>query len=221
MISIIDKINEAVREDIANGPKRTYIGASSIGDPCRRKLWYGLNDYDGEPINERLAIMFETGRKLEEMILEYLSTAKRYSFDIMPSMPLRCGSIPEFHGTADAMIFTDEKGCALEIKTAKNSSFNSFKNKGLKAWNEQYYAQVQSYMGMSGANKAILLAINKDTSEMHEELVEYDDIYYQMLKQKASDIIEAKEPPARINNSPLFYLCGMCRFKNICHSEGS
>ncbi len=227
MFSIIHQINNALREEIANEPKRNYIGASAIGHPCSRKIWYEFNGYDGEPISEKLRFTFDIGKAIETIITDYLKFHPCISF----SQPHECVTIDKFKGSSDAIIlfkiFTTENGSEgtlvkkviLEIKTANNASFNKFKKDGLKVWNEQYYAQCQSYMGMSDIHQCILLAINKDTSEMREEWIEYDDIYYQMLKQKAKDIIEAKEAPRRINNSPLFYICHMCKFKNICHSN--
>jgi hypothetical protein len=218
MFSIIEKINESIRQGIARDPKRNYVGASAIGHPCRRKIWYEFKGYDGEPISEKLGIIFETGRRIEDMILSYLiGSDLNISCWILTEFCEK--ELPDFKGTCDAIIEINNEKIILEIKTANNASFYQFKKHGLKAWNEQYFSQGQSYMGMSGIKKDILLAINKDTSEMHEELVEYDDVYYEMLKQKAKDIIEAKELPSRMNNSPLFYMCKMCQFNKVCHSN--
>lgn len=230
MFSIIHQINNTLREEIANEPKRNYIGASAIGHPCSRKIWYEFNGYDGEPISEKLKFTFDIGKIIEKRILDYFDLyLDGHNFVDYNNNEFQDKTIKKFQGTCDAVIRIitiepDIKGSfsqliILEIKTANNASFNKFKKDGLKIWNEQYYAQCQSYMGMSDIHQSILLAINKDTSEMHEEWIEYDDIYYQMLKQKAKDIIEAKEAPRRINNSPLFYICHMCKFKNICHSN--
>lgn len=229
MFSIIEKINESLREEIANEPKRNYVGASAIGHACCRKIWYEFNGYEGERISEKLKLTFDIGKIIEKKILNY--------FDLYLDNPnivdynnteFQDKTIKKFKGNCDAIIRIitiepDIKGSfskliILEIKTANNASFNKFKKDGLKTWNEQYYAQVQSYMGMSDIHESILLVINKDTSEMCEEWVEYDPIYYGVLRQKAKDIIEAKEPPPRINESPLFYICSMCKFKKICHN---
>lgn len=74
---------------------------------------------------------------------------------------------------------------------------------------------------MSGYTHGVLLAINKDTSELHHEWVEYNDVYYHGLKQKARIISESTEPPLRISNSPLFITCKMCNFRNVCHDRNS
>ena len=78
---------------------------------------------------------------------------------------------PYSQGHFDAIIFLGSQKAILEIKTAKDASFKVFVNKGLKVWSPRYYAQVQSYMGMSGIYSAYILVLNKDNSEIFDELV--------------------------------------------------
>lgn len=202
--------------------KREYLGASIIGKECYRHIWYS---YHLLPISiePETKITFDIGHKLESLIIDYLENA---GFNLVrPSKEnnfLECKDedINSFQGHMDGLLMVgDEMPVVLEIKTCKNSHFQRFKQVGLQAWSNTYYAQVQSYMGMTGFLKAILIAINKDTSELHSEWVDYDDIFYNELKQKALTISKMDEPPERINKSPLYYLCARCQFKEICFNE--
>lgn len=198
---------------------RTYIGASSIGNPCARSIWYRYNNYDAEPRSHKLLRTFAIGKKLEGVVLDCLEQAglslARTWYDLYDK------DIPEFQGHVDA-VWMDDVGnskAILEVKTARDSSFNVFVKRGLKYWYPIYYSQVQSYMGMSGIHEAYVIALNKDTSDIHDERVIFDSIYYEDLKRKASFIMNSNEPPSKINGSPLYFVCRMCSFKEVCHSK--
>ncbi len=192
---------------------RPYIGASSIGNPCERAIWYGLHRTDAKVVDAKLRMTFQIGKRLEQMLLDlipFLSLPINKSFHEK--------TYPLFQGTVDAIIYkNNEYDFILEIKTANNSSFDTFKKKGLRLWNSQYYDQVQSYMGMSGVHKCYLLALNKNTSELHDEFVLFDEDRYMSLVTKAKRIGEAVTEPPRISGSASFYLCKMCFYKGVCH----
>lgn len=195
-------------------PPRNYIGASSIGSECLRKIWYEFKGEKGE-IPPKTRRTFEIGELLECIVLDWLENSgikisrKLLNFESKDSL---------LKGHADAILI--EKGIPvriIEIKTAKDASFRIFKGKGLKLWNPQYYAQVQSYMGMSGVHKGYIIVLNKDNSDLADELVEFDEEYYQELEQKALMISQAQIPPPRISGSPLWYKCKLCKFNKVCH----
>lgn len=209
-------ITKAIHDTPSDVPRR-YIGASSIGRPCERSIWYGFNGEMGEAVPAGLRTSFDIGKRLELLMLDYVEQAG-IAVNRAPHR-LHDLELPIFQGTPDAIItLLDDKPVVLEIKTAKSSSFNRFKNHGLIAWAETYYAQLQAYMGMGGYERGVLLAINKDSSELHHEWVDFDEIFYQELKVKARRIAEATEAPDKINRSPLYFVCRSCPFKVVCHS---
>ncbi len=215
-MELVKIINDAILNQCED-EHRKYIGASQIGRPCGRETWYRYHGIAGTPISAKLRTTFEIGHRLESMLLDYIemsgidverpSESNNYLFCQDPEILV-------FQGHMDAIL---NKDYVLDIKTAKNSSFNQFTEHGLKKWSPAYYSQMQSYMGMTGLHEAVLLAINKDTSQMHEEWVEYDDYEYSQLRMRALAISSLDEPPARINVNPIYYVCRMCQFKTICH----
>ena len=213
-------LSHLIHTGIAKQPTeepRKYIGASSISDPCHRKLWYGLKGYDSLPCDPKLMITFQIGHKLEEMIIDYLKKAGL--FIINQGQFYQDSSVLCFQGHIDGtIVLNDESKAILELKTANDASFNKFVKHGLQKWSEGYFAQIQSYMGMSEIHRGVLLAINKNTSALHHEWVDFNELYYENLRRKASAISLAEEPPGKINESPFYFACNQCRFREVCHT---
>lgn len=216
--AINDAISQRNREE-----NRLYIGASNIGNPCLRAVWYAYKGYESEKFPTNTQITFDIGKNLERLLLDYLEAsgmnieraneANNYLF-------CQHEKIKDFQGHIDALIHTDNaEPIILEIKTAKASSFAVFKKDGLKVWSKIYYSQIQSYMGMTGYKSAIILVLNKDSSELCMEWVYFDEDYYLMISDKAQFIKNNTSPPERINNNSCYHLCARCVYKNVCHYQ--
>ena len=64
--------------------------------------------------------------------------------------------------------------------------------------------------------RALYLAVNKDTDELHSERVKYDKLFCEALMSKAEGIITSNEPPARAFPRRDYYECGWCDAQAIC-----
>lgn len=207
---IIEKHQLQIKDDV-----RDYIGASSIGSDCLRQIWYAYKGFSGEKVPAKTRRTWAIGKRLEGLIIDWLKDAgvlvdshqEKYHAD----------GLPIFQGHFDGIVVVGKEKCILEIKTAKDASFKLFVKNGLKIWNPQYYAQVQSYMGMSGIFNAYMLVLNKDNSEISDELVPFDADFYESLVTKARMISTSTIAPPRVHNSPIWYQCKMCRFNKVCH----
>lgn len=195
---------------------RDYIGASGIGAECLRQIWYEFKGTLAEAVPTKIRRTWAIGRHLEGLILDWLTEA---GIEIAREWDgLESEGMPFFKGHLDSVWIKKGKAFAIiEIKTAKDASFNIFFKKGVKSWNPQYYAQVQSYMGMSGIHSSYILVLNKDNSDIADELVTFDEAFYQALRTKAARIASATLAPPKINGSPLWYQCKMCKFNKVCH----
>lgn len=212
----------------ADEPVRDYIGASAIGAPCMRAIWYEYNKYEGIPFTAQQLMTFEIGKAIEKKVKEKLFYDSR--FIEISELESNCQNIK---GTPDLIyeptglalykiIYNKEKIQAeyiIEIKTANKTQFNQFKKHGLLQWKEQYYAQAQAYMGMTGIHKAIIYCINKDNSDQHEEKIDFDEAYYKMLLLRAQSIKNSEEPPTRISEEPEYFVCSQCKFREFCHKD--
>jgi len=210
LTKLIEKHQSCVTDETRN-----YIGASSIGSDCLRQIWYQFKGEQSEGVPAKFRRAWAIGTTLEGLIVSWLTEA---------GVPVErsdktyyARDMPYFQGHFDGIYTYKKTHGILEIKTAKHSSFTLFVNKGLKAWNPQYYAQIQSYMGMSGIDNAIILVLNKDNSELSDELVLFDADFYEKLTQKAAMIFGAKTMPPRIHGSALYFKCKMCKYNKVCH----
>lgn len=208
----IEKMQEKIEDE-----KRDYIGASSIGSDCLRQIWYQFKGVKAENVPTKFRRSWAIGKCLEGIILDWLEASgvkiARLWFD------LRSKKVSCFQGHLDA-VWIDSKGNAkaiIEVKTAKDASFKIFVKKGCKIWNPQYYAQIQAYMGMSGIFNTYILVLNKDNSDLFDELVTFDPVFYEKLEDKAAMIATAHVEPPRVHGSPLWYQCKMCKFNKTCH----
>lgn len=212
-----NKLSELIEksQQQAEDLPRDYIGASSIGSDCWRKIWYEFKGVEAESVPARMRRTWAIGKHLEELIVQWLMDAGVTVDTYIPT--LSASGMPYFQGHFDALFNIEDRQYILEIKTAKDASFKIFESKGVKIWNPQYYAQIQSYMGMSGIFSACILVLNKDNSDISDEIVTFDEAFYEKLKEKAAMIYSAKSEPPRINNSPLWFLCKACKYNKECH----
>lgn len=198
---------------------RDYIGASLIGHECLRKIWYEYQGQEKEMIDSRIQRTWEIGKTLEFYVVQLLrdtGLAIETPNEQNNYLEFCDKEHPWFKGHLDAKLL--DPLAIIEIKTTNNINFNTYKNKGLRYWNKQYYAQIQTYMGFTSIPQAYLIALNKDTSELWDELVPFDAQFYKnVIKEKAQLIYNAKVAPPKINGSPSFYICKMCQFRKGCH----
>jgi hypothetical protein len=195
---------------------RDYIGASGIGAECLRQIWYEFKGTKAESVPTKIRRTWAIGQHLESLILDWLTEA---GIEIQRTWAdLESEGMPFFKGHVDSVWTKKGKPFAIiEIKTAKDASFNIFVKKGFRTWNPQYYAQIQSYMGMSGIHSSYILVLNKDSSDIADELVNFDEAFYQTLRSKALMIANANAAPPKINGSPLWFQCKLCKFNKVCH----
>lgn len=206
----IEKFQETIEDD-----QRDYIGASSIGSDCLRQIWYQFKGVKAQRVPTKFRRTWAIGKNLESLVIEWLTNAG-VKVD-KTNKTYHAKNMPYFQGHFDGIVIFGQKQSILEIKTAKDASFKIFVKKGVKAWNPQYYAQIQSYMGMSGIHSTYILVLNKDNSEISDELVTFDEDFYNKLVDKAIMISGANIPPPKINGSALWYQCKMCKYNKVCH----
>jgi len=226
MERIVDKIYEDY-EKLNEEPPRSYLGASQIGAECDRATWYSFRWFKKILFSGRMQRLFDTGKLEEDRFVRDLenvgvrvsvldpSTGKQYRVETFEA---------HFSGSTDGVAThicpTDpEKQYILEFKTHNEKSFSDLKDKGVKGSKIQHYAQLQIYMGLFGIHQAYYLAKNKNTDELYEEYIDFARDEYNYYMQKARSLILSQTPPNRINESPSYYKCKYCDFKDICHAQ--
>lgn len=217
-MDVVDRIKKALVYK-PKQKKREYIGASIIGHPCLRHIWYALKGKKSE-FSSSAYLIFEFGNLIERLVMHLL---KMSELEIIAPAPinqmleLKSSNLSFFKGHADGLLIADSKKYILEIKSANNSQFNQCVKKGIKLWKELYYAQAQAYAHFAVSDGIIFIVVNKDNSKFHVEFIEKDDDYCNELEDKATQIFYSKDAPPKISGTPSYFTCKLCSYKNICH----
>lgn len=230
----VEAISKAIDDGIAKQQrkreKRKYLGASSIGDECGRKIQYRYMNYaedEGSEFSPRTLRIFEFGHNIEDYVAKWFKDAgfdlrtedkqgEQFGFSIANG---------EIRGHIDGVLCggpVDMGYPALwENKSANDAKFKAFQRMGVAKANPVYATQIalyQAYMELTD-NPALLTIVNKNTSEIYYELVEFDKRLAQAASDKAVNILTASKAGdilPRIANSKDFYACKLCEFRETC-----
>ena len=227
---IAQLIDDSIVESKKKEKQRTYLGASSLGDACARKIQYtyqGQQPDENKEFNAQTLRIFQLGHELENSMAGWIRHAgfdlrtldkngEQFGFSIADD---------EIKGHIDGVICggpDDIKYPMLwECKSANDKSFNEFVRKGVLRTNETYAAQIalyQSYMNLTD-NPALFTVINKNTCEIYFELVPFNMHLAQKTSDKAVDILNASknnELLPRIAVDSDYYACKYCEFRESC-----
>lgn len=205
--------------------RRAHLGASQIGKECDRELWYQFRWATRPEFEGRMLRLFETGHLQEERLVADLRAIGVEVHEVDPETR-RQFSVSEvgghFGGSMDGAGQGFEESSAwhvLEFKTSNAKKFAELKNKGVQVAQPVHYAQMQTYMHLTGMRRAYYLSVCKDTDEIYGERVRYDAEFAKRLLARARAIITAPEPPARLSLDPGSFLCRWCDHHTTCHER--
>lgn len=227
----LEVIRAALETRSAGEPLRGYIGASSIGEDCARKIWYGPRIK--AKIESPGCMAIEDGHRTEDLMAERLRMVpgielwthtpdkkKQYGFD----WGFMRG---HYDGVIKGLLQAPETPHVWECKTVNERKFNAFRKikaeLGEKAtlakWDTLYYAQAVIYMEAEGLTRHYLTVLTPGGRDMESCRTEANPKFAKALIEKAKRIHAAKEPPERISQTPDYYVCKMCRYKEHCWTE--
>lgn len=200
------------------------LGASILGSPCERKVWYSFRWSYREEFDARMLRLFNTGHREEERFAEELRGIGCEVHLVNPE------TNAQFEYTACSGHFVDKiDGLALglpdapktwhtcEFKTMSEKAFNVLRDCGVKAAKPEHYVQLLVGMHLSETERGLYLAVNKNTDEPYGERIKYNEAEAKNWMAKALRLIEATTPPSRIGDSPDKFPCSFCSFKEVCH----
>jgi hypothetical protein len=241
---IAERINALIDDSLdaarAVTPPRTYLGGSRLGQPCERALQFefaGAPKDDGSDFDGQTLRIFEVGHALEDLAIRWLRGA---GFDLYT----RKGNRPDgsqfgfsiaggrVRGHVDGIIAAapDQLGLAVpalwECKTMNARNWRETVAKGVVIAKPVYAAQIALYQAyMEGSvpgicsNPALFTAINKDTAELHHELVAFDAGLAQRMSDRAVRILQATDAGEllpRIATTRDFHECRICPWGQRC-----
>lgn len=212
----------ALHEQRRDGASRPYLGASELGEPCARRLWLRLRWVAVEKFEGRMLRLFDTGHREEARALDELR-----AIGVRVEGQQHEVTFAQGHGAGhlDAAVLglpeAPKSWHVLDVKTAKTSKFAEMVKHGCAKAQPRYYAQLQTYMGLTKMERSALFVVCKDTDEIHVERVPFNKEHFDGLMQRAEAIIYASEPPAKISDDPSYYVCKLCPFYEQCHGTAA
>ena len=203
---------------------RQHLGASIIGRPCARQIWYSFRWVKRQRHHARTLRLFDRGNLEEARFVRWLRQAGIHVVDTDPETgkQLRIEDHNgHFGGSLDAVLYDipDLPGQWVEgeFKTHNLKSFNELKKHRVRKAKPEHFVQMQIYMHYMKLPAALYLAICKDDDELYTEVVEYMPEVALFYIDRARKIIDSPNPPERVQNaSPGFFICRMCDYEGIC-----
>ncbi|HPE62445.1 MAG TPA: hypothetical protein PLB10_19120 [Thiolinea sp.] len=212
--------------DKAEDWRRAHLGASVIGNPCNRALWYGFRWCRAPEFSGRQLRLFARGQREEDVFVELLRQAgvRVVTVDANTGQQYRFSDLGghfggSMDGAAIGLIEAPKAWHVLEFKTHNSRSFKQLTGKGVQASKPMHYTQMQCYMHWSGMKRAYYMAVNKDDDSLYGERIRYDAAHAEATLKKAENIIRASEPPAGISQNPEWYECAWCDYHAMCFGQ--
>lgn len=212
------------RERTTDTGHRPHLGASVIGHPCDRHLWYLFRWAASEQFDGRMLRLFDHGKREEARVIEELRGIGCEVWADDGSGQYRVSALAGFFGgSVDGVVQglpeAPKTAHVLEIKTHSDKLFAELVKKGVREAKPQHWAQMQTYMHLMGLDRALYYAVNKNTDALHIERIEHDPAEGERLLDRAERIIRADAPPMGISTDPAYFECKWCRYYEVCHGQ--
>jgi hypothetical protein len=221
-------------------PARSYLGGSRLGHACERALQFEFVKApkdEGADFDGRLLRIFGIGHALEDVAVAWLRGAgfdlytrrgggehgEQFGFSVAGGR-IRGHVDGVFAGgpTIPGMAFP----ALWECKTMNAKSWRETSSKGVAVSKPIYAAQIAVYQAYMDAavpgvadNPALFTAINKDTAELHHELVPFNAELAQSMSDRGVRILAATDAGdllPRIAAQPDHFECRFCPWAKRC-----
>jgi len=226
-------VDTAIKLEDLSEELRGYLGMSSLGHPCMRKLWYGfrLCGSDLPQQTARMLRLFNRGHREEPYVYERLLAAGIKVLPVNPATGKQfeyVGSYGHAKGHSDGLAYNIPdlpwRWVLLECKTHNDKNFTAVSNRGVKKAMATHYCQTQRYMERHRAQfpeydvtHTLYIGVNKNNDSWHTELIPYDAEAVDMLINREMSVIETDVVPDRLNSDPNFFTCRFCDYNPMCH----
>jgi hypothetical protein len=204
---------------------RQYLGASSIGAECLRRIQF---DWMCDPqFPARTRDIFERGHFFEAVSRRHLIAAG-FKFASKVSLGFKAAE-GMFRGHADGILVAGPAVERLiypaiwEHKALNAKSWRAIERDGLVGLYETYAMQTMTYMAyLNVTNPALFTVLNADTCERLHFLVPFDARLAQAISDRAVTVIEATragELLPRVTEDPDDWRCRMCSHRARCWQQ--
>ena len=182
---------------------RTYVSSSGLGRDCLRQIQYDFLAAPkdaGQEFAPRTLRIFEAGHRAEDIVAGWFRIA---GFDLRTERPggsqfgfAAMGG--RFKGHIDGCLVSGPVDIAYpalwENKALGAASWKDVVKRGFSIARPVYAAQIALYQAyMELPNPALFTALNRDTMELHTELVPFDAHLAQEMSDRAVTVVLASD----------------------------
>lgn len=227
---------DALHAQASGDTPRPYLGASAIGNPCSRALWYGFRWALPRTFPAASYRAIQDGHRGEAVMIDWLRRLP--GIDLWTTDP----DAPDhqigftavaghFRGHVDGVISglyqAPKTPHVWEMKVCNETKFNKLvkliaqhgEKAALLHWDEIYYAQSQIYMQQLELTRHYLTVATPGNRQLVSCRTAYRATDAKALLKKAEDIITAERPPLKISETPAWYQCKFCDHTALCHGQ--
>jgi len=218
MIDLAKIIEQLVLEDNEKRGKnygpRDHFWASDVFK-CKRALFYEFKlDIPKKALDARALMIFKAGDAFHDLVKNYLWRSGVLRQE-EARLPQTAKTELNLTGRFDAMVSTTPEGDRelVEIKSISHFGFEDMSEP-----KEEWLGQLMIYMHYLGVKNGVIFAINKNTSEMKQWSIDYDEKVFAKAKgyflEVAKFIKKNKEPERPFARDS--WQCGYCKFNGHC-----
>ncbi len=229
----LDSADAALIELSLREKPRSYLGMSSLGDECSRKLWYRFHTPKVEKFDAGTLKRFADGHASEAVVIERLRRVP--GLTLLPVDPKtgrqwrledHDGKLAgHMDGVVLGLLQAPRTWHVFEVKATSDKKFAELlrlkerhgEKQALREWNATYYAQAQLYMGYADLTRHYTVVCTAGARDWTSLRTEFSKDVFDYLKDKARRILTARVPLARISNDPNWWACKWCAFRPECH----
>lgn len=226
--------------------ERDYLGASMLGEACGRKLCYY---YSKAPKDEdrqftaRTLRIFDIGHDMEDFLgskdgsqdAVFKAAASCWFHDAGFDLRVKNSQGKQFgwqalggkmRGHIDGAFVSGPRlktpvtyPALWEAKALNKKNWSKIKKHGVQVGNEIYYGQCQINMAHLNVGQTIFTAVNKDTEELHHELISFVAMRAQIISDRGLSVIQAVESGHLMDreyNNEDFFKCKLCDWRKRC-----
>lgn len=223
-------IDTAMEREAALVPPRAYLGASSLGEACGRRLQFQFFDAPkdvGRHFPGRVLRVFARGHRVEDWMADWLRQA---GFDLRAHNDQGeqfgfSAANGRVRGHADGVIVAGPATWSYpmlwENKAVGAKTFRELQKKRLAASRPVYATQIALYQAYLGLHQqpALFTAICADDMSIYAERVSFDRGTAQRASDRAADILRACDAGnalPRISTTPTHLTCRFCAWQDRC-----
>ena len=230
-MSITNKVVSRIYQALEKQDRRAdqylgRLGASSIGNPCLRRVWLSWRGFYNSKYTGRTLRIFETGHLQEQRIINDLRLSGLSVWDtdadgnqFQFKDPASGHFIAKVDGVVKALPEDPDTPHLMEVKTHADKSFKDLTKKGVQASKPIHWWQMQSGMLYGGFQRGLYVALNKNDEQFYVETVEPCEETQTQVQERVANLVRTTITPSRISENSDSFACKFCDAKAVCWNE--